>query len=161
MKLSILFARTLIAVAFIAASTNVAMAQFGSGSNALLGTWKVTLTPDTGAPPFDELMTFTDGGGIVESNNFPFFEVGLSAGPGQGSWSYAGRQRFPFTFVKFLYLPTGQGVGMLKVAGTITYSPTDDTWSGPATVSICDNQISNCVTQGVTDGRARRLVAAP
>ena len=37
----------------------------GNGANALLGTWKVRLTPI--APPqpeFDELMTFSPGGGI-------------------------------------------------------------------------------------------------
>lgn len=132
----------------------------GAGSNALVGSWKVRLTPiDPPQPQFDELMTFTQGGGIVESNNFPFFQMGLTAGPGQGTWNYRGKQTFQFTFIKFLYTPAGPAVGTLKVAGTITYSSGNDTWSGPATVSICNNQAEECDSIGTTNGEATRIVA--
>jgi hypothetical protein len=149
----------LIAVLLLTLQIAVHAQNQGSGSNALLGSWKVRLTPGLGQPQFDELMTFSDGGGIVESNNYPFFQLGLTAGPGQGTWSYAGRQRFPFTFIKFLFTPQGQAAGTLKVTGTITYSPSDDTWSGPATVAICDNQANNCNTIDATNGHATRIVA--
>ncbi len=132
----------------------------GAGSNALVGSWKVRLIPtNPPQPQFDELMTFSPGGGIVESNNYPFFQLGLTAGPGQGTWSHAGNRSFPFTFIKFLYAPTGQSAGTLKVVGVITYSPSTDTWSGPANVSICDNQAENCFLIGVTEGQATRILA--
>lgn len=131
----------------------------GAGANALVGSWQVRLTPPAPQPQFDEMMTFTPGGGIVESNNFPFFTMGLTAGPGQGTWSYEGKQNFPFTFIKFLYTTTGQAAGTLKVVGTITYSPANDTWSGPATVSLCDDQANNCVSIGTTEGQATRIIA--
>ncbi len=132
--------------------------QPGAGTNALVGSWKVRLTPPEPQPQFDEMMTFTPGGGIVESNNFPFFMMGLTAGPGHGTWVYEGRQNYSFTFIKFLYTQTGQAAGTLKVSGTITYSPGTDTWSGPATVSICD-PADNCNPIGTTTGQAARIAA--
>jgi hypothetical protein len=138
---------------------NHSFASQGAGAKALEGSWKVRLTPSAPQAQFDELMTFSAGGGIVESNNYPFFQLGLTAGIGQGTWSYAGRQSFPFTFIKFLYTPTGQAAGTLKVTGVIIYSPSDDTWSGPATVAICDTTANNCNTIDVTNGQATRIVA--
>jgi len=133
----------------------------GAGAQALVGSWKVRITPV--APPqpqFDELMTFSPGGGIVESNNYPFFQLGLGTpGPGQGSWSYEGNQEFAFTFIKLLYASGGQAAGTLKVIGTINYASENDTWSSPATVSICDNQAENCAVIGTTQGQATRIVA--
>lgn len=120
---------------------NHSFASQGKGANALEGSGIVRLTPTSNPQAqFDEFMTFSAGGGIVESNNFEFFRLGLSAGPGHGTWTSAGQKSFPFTFVKFLFTPFGHPAGTLKVTGTITYSPANDTWSGPATVAICDNQ---------------------
>jgi len=162
---------TLAAVALIAATITIGfftlggatgLASEGKGSRALEGSWKVRLTPTSNTPQFDEFMTFAAGGGIVESNNFPFHMLppsGLAAGPGHGTWRYAGAHQFPFTFIKFLFTPQGNAAGTLKVTGTITYSPADDTWSGPATVAICDNQANNCFTIDVTNGQATRIVA--
>lgn len=131
----------------------------GAGGNALVGSWKVRLNAVTGPPAqFDELITFSPGGGIVESNNFPFFQTGLTASTGHGTWRYTGKQSFSFTFEKFLYTTTGQSVGMLKVVGNITYTPGDDTWSGPATVSTC-NPADVCTLLGTTEGKATRIVA--
>ena len=130
-----------------------------AGENALVGSWKVRVNAVTGPPAhFDELITFSPGGGILESNNFPFFQSGLTASAGHGTWHYTGKQTFSFTFVKFLYTTTGQSAGTLKVVGTITYTPGDDTWSGPATVSMC-NPADVCNLLGTTDGKATRIVA--
>lgn len=131
----------------------------GKGTNALVGSWKVRLTPPAPQPQFDELITFTPGGGIVESNNFPFYTMGLTAGPGHGTWAYEGRQNYSFTFIKFLSTQTGQAAGTLKVTGTITYSPSTTTWSGPAAVLICDDQANNCVPIGTTEGQGVRIAA--
>lgn len=134
----------------------------GSGTNALVGTWKVRLTPASqGTPQFDEMMTFSPGGGIVESNNFPFFTLGLATpGPGQGSWNYRGAQTFEFTFVKFLYAPNGDSAGTLKVVGTIDYSKDNDTWTSPAAVSVCNNQVEGCFQIDTTNGTATRISAS-
>ncbi len=128
-------------------------------NNALEGSWKVRLTPGSMQPQFDEIMTFSAGGGIVESNNYPFFQLGLTAGAGHGTWSQTGWRRFSFTFIKFLFTPDGAAAGTLKVIGTITYSRSNDTWSGPGTVSICDSMANNCNTIDVTNGQATRIIA--
>ena len=134
-------------------------ASQGKGARSLEGSWIVRLTPTSSTPPFDEFMTFAAGGGIVESNNFPFHLMGLSAGPGHGTWSYAGDHTFQFAFLKFLFLPNGQASGTLKASGTISYSVVSDTWSGPATVAICDNQGGNCNTIDITNGAATRIAS--
>ena len=135
----------------------VETAAQGKGARSIEGSWLVRLTPASPTPPFDELITFGAGGGITESNNFPFFTLGLSAGPGHGNWRYEGGQVFRFTFLKLLYLPTGQAAGTLKASGAVTYSSAFDTWSGPANVSICDNQGNNCDQIDVTMGEATRI----
>ena len=134
-------------------------ASEGNGSRALEGTWRVRLTPRSGTPQFDEFMTFTSGGGIVESNNFPFFTLGLTAGPGHGTWEHAGGHTYRFAFSKFLFTPSGQPVGTLKAAGVLTYSPESRTWGGPADVSICDNFGQNCNQIDTTDGAAVHMPA--
>ena len=139
--------------------SNFTSASEGNGSRALEGTWRVRLTPRSGTPQFDDFMTFTSGGGIVESNNFPFFQMGLTAGPGQGTWEHAGGHTYRFAFSKFLFALSGQPAGTLKAAGVLTYSPENRTWSGPANVSICDNLGQNCFQIDTTDGAAIRMPA--
>lgn len=104
-------------------------------------------------------MTFGDGGGIVESNNFPFFQINLAAGPGHGTWKYAGQNRFPFTFIKFLFTPQGAAAGTLKVTSVIQYSPATDTWASQATVVTCDTSVNNCQPLEITQAAATRIVA--
>lgn len=155
---------SLIALLTITAMTTVVFSGFtsaseGNGSRTLEGTWRVKLTPRSGTPQFDEFMTFTSGGGIVESNNFPFFQMGLTAGTGHGTWEHAGGHTYRFAFSKFLFTLSGQPVGTLKAAGVITYSTESRTWSGPADVSICDNFGQNCNQIDTTDGAATRMPA--
>ena len=96
---------TCVVAALLSALLIPVKAQIQDGGNntpradALLGSWRVRIIPQK-LPPLDELMTFSTGGGIVESNIFPFFQLGLTAGPGHGTWRYAGRNRFPFIFIK-------------------------------------------------------------
>ena len=152
---------TLVAAVVFAAGlfNNFTSASEGNGSRALEGTWRVRLTPRSGTPQFDEFMTFTSGGGIVESNNFTFSQLGLSAGPGHGTWEHAGAHTYRFAFSKFLFQLSGLPAGTLKAAGVLTYSPETRTWSGPANVSLCDNLGQNCFQIDTTDGSATRMPA--
>ena len=163
-KISMSVAAAAMFLTFALVSVETGFAQANAGKNALVGTWLVQLTPqsnDPTNPPSQELMTFSSGGTIVESNNFPFSVLGLSAGPGHGTWSFDGEQQYPFTFIKFLFSPAGTAAGTLRVSGTLTYSKSDDTWSGPAVISICDTLADNCIPTGITDGHATRVAAVP
>ena len=161
-NISMSIAATALFLTFAMVSVETGVAQANAGKNALVGTWLVQLVPrsnDPTNPPSQELMTFGSGGTIVESNNYPFSILGLSAGPGHGTWSFDGEQQYPFTFIKFLFTPTGAAAGTLRVSGTLTYSKSEDTWSGPAAVSICDTLADNCIPTGITDGYAIRVAA--
>lgn len=142
----------------IAEAQNRDGCHHSSREDALLGAWKIRITPTT-LPAFDEFMTFSDGGGIVESNNFPFFQINPAAGPGPGSWKYTGQNRFPFTFIKFLFTPQGAAAGTLKVTSVINYSPATDTWTSQATVVTCDTSVNNCQPLEITQAAATRIVA--
>jgi hypothetical protein len=124
---------------------------------AILGSWQVVVS--SGLPPFNELITFSSDGGIVEANNFPFYTLGLSAGPGHGTWDCGPHQQVVFTFYKLLFDPTGAAAGTLKVVGTINYSHHTDTWTSPADISICDNQGQNCFQIDHTESSASRIHA--
>ena len=161
---------SLVAVAMISATTpapaapvtaGIVTAPEGDGPHAIEGSWQVVVSP-TGLPQFNELITFTPdgGGGIIETNNFPFFTQNLTAGPGHGTWSSAPHHQFVFTFYKFLFdLSTGNAAGTLKVIGTINYSHHDDTWTSPADEFVCDNQGQNCFQIGHTESSATRIHA--
>ena len=123
---------------------------------ALEGSWSVRITPNSPTPPFDEFMTFDAGGGIVESNNFPFFALGLAAGPGHGVYEYDEHGPFRFTFTKFLFTPQGQPAGTLRVTGTIAYSSSTDTWTSPGLVEIFD-PAGNIILTDTTNGSATRI----
>lgn len=147
-----------LAIALSAVLFVVADAQKGNGlgANALDGSWNVAVTSaQPGPPPFAEMMTFTAGGGIIESNNlFP----PAAASPGHGSWRYEGDQNFSFTFIKFLFDPaTGQFTGTLKVTGTITATG-KNSWEGPATVETFDPN-GVLIISGTAFGEATRIAA--
>lgn len=146
-------AAVLVAVFLIAVN-----AQNGqSGGNALQGSWKVRLTSaQPGPPPFDGMMTFGAGGGLIESNNlFP----AAGASPGHGAWQHNGGREFAFTYIKFLFNPqTHQYTGTIKISGTI-YDVRHNTWQGTAYVEISD-PAGNVVQTGYTTGTATRINAA-
>jgi hypothetical protein len=141
---------------FFGANLFAANAQNSRGSKTLLGSWTVRVTPDQpGPPPFDEMMTFAEGGGVVESNNlFP----AAGASPGHGSWDFEGRKTFTFTFIKFLFDPnTNQPTGKIKVKGTI-FNLSHNSWEGMASVEIFD-PAGNVVLTGSTTAQSTRIIA--
>lgn len=153
------------ALVLVAALLGVAVsnskAAKGVGSKGLEGSWEIRLTSVSNSlPPFDEFITFTSGGGMVETNNaFP----PAAASAGHGSWEHVGEQTFKFTFYKFLFFgPEGQFTGRLRVRGTIVLN-SPNSWTGlPATVDILDpagNVIPN--TTDLVSGEATRIAVLP
>lgn len=136
-----------------------AKASQGVGSRALEGSWEVRVTSVSNSiPPFDEFITFTSGGGMVETNNaFP----PAAASPGHGYWEYAGHQTFNFTFYKLLFLgPQGQFTGRLRVRGSIVLQGRD-AWTGlPATVDFLD-PAGNVTLSDTTTAEATRIAVEP
>lgn len=149
---------TCLVLALTAVFFTSASAQNGIGSTALTGSWKVRITSTTpGPPPFDEMITFCEGGGLIETNNlFPNAFFNQNASPGHGAWRYEGKQRYSFSFTKFLFdLQTNQPIGSLTTKGTITLR-TPTMWEGPAFVTIRDVN-GNVLRRGWTHGTATRI----
>ena len=100
---------------------------------ALVGTWLARVSPDPappGAPPspppFDELLTFTADGTVLETDaGLPPF----AASPGHGAWGFVSRGVFHATYLKFLFDQQGQPAGALRVKMRITLSEAGDAWN--------------------------------
>ncbi|HEY7783439.1 MAG TPA: hypothetical protein VIB00_01860 [Pyrinomonadaceae bacterium] len=95
----------------------------GSTASSLEGSWEITVMPDGGSPIID-LATFTDGGGIINTDPDPNLSTG------HGTWSKTEGHKFVVTFVHFL---TNQGtsLGTVKVRAEIRLDRQTDTFSGP------------------------------
>jgi hypothetical protein len=123
-------------VALCVATT--AQAQNGNSiKRAIEGSWKakVTVAPGPGAPPpVDALVTYSAGGGLVESDNlFPPSVVTA----GHGSWEYAGRS-FNNTFVKLMFNAQGQPTGTIKVREKITLGINRNEYTGAGVAELFD-----------------------
>jgi hypothetical protein len=93
----------------------------------ILGTWSVQVKPK-GAPSFAGLVTFTQGGGLIETESD-------QPGTGQGSWHRIAGRRFAFAFESFIFSPTGPA-GHVVVRGRITLR--HGTLSGPFKFDVFD-----------------------
>ena len=160
-KFAIALTALVLVAVLLGAAVNQSQAAKGVGSKGLEGSWDIRLTSASNAiPPFDEYITFTSGGGMVETNNaFP----PAAASPGHGSWEYAGDQTFRFTFYKLLFFgPQGQFTGRLRVRGTIVMNG-PDAWTGlPATVEVLD-PAGNVIpgTADLVSAEATRIAVLP
>lgn len=120
---------------------------------ALLGTWRVTVTPGPGGPPPSQsLHTYFSGGGLIQSN---LTEGGI---PGQGTWIRTGHNRFTFTLEKFFPVnpATGQqGVFLFRVKETIRVR--GNSYTGTAQAQICNATGGNCISLGCATTEAQRI----
>ncbi len=66
-----------------------------SSNAAILGTWRVNVTP-TGLPPFQALITYARGGGLLESNTFL---PPAAATTGHGTWVKTGGHEYVATML--------------------------------------------------------------
>jgi hypothetical protein len=98
------------------------------GSQQILGTWSVTVTPD-GQPSFQALVTLEAGGGVTETESD-------QPGTGLGAWEQVGRNTYRFAFETFLFTATGAPGGHVIVRGLTSLK--DGTLSGPFKFDVYD-----------------------
>jgi hypothetical protein len=115
----------------------------------IVGTWSAQVTPD-GAPPLQALLTFTRGGGVIETESD-------APGTGQGSWKRIAPDRFAFAFQTFIFSPTGEPGGHVVVRSVVTL--TNATLSGPFKFDVFD-PAGNKVQSGSGTATATRFVIA-
>ena len=131
MRLRVFIVAALVALAVPAATTARPFKDQhrGHGHGAgILGTWSVQVTP-AGEPSFPALITFTRGGGVIETESD-------NPGTGQGSWTRVGHGRFAFAFQTFIFSSTGDPAGHVLVRAVVTLS--HGTLSGPFEFDVSD-----------------------
>jgi len=130
-----------------------------SSNAAILGTWRVNVTP-TGLPPFQALITYARGGGLLESNTFL---PPAAATTGHGTWVKTGGHEYVATFEKFLadnpVTPALGDPGIFRVKETILVN--GDTYTGAASAEFCDLSGIQCVPAGCGTSIGTRLAAEP
>jgi hypothetical protein len=115
-------------------------------SARIVGTWSVRVTPNC-APPFAALLTFTPGGGVVETESD-------QPNTGLGAWKPISRKRFAIAFQTFVFTPTGPG-GYVVVRSVATL--TKNTLSGPFKFDVFDTT-GKVVQSGSGTATATRFV---
>src|SRR5262245_36911603 len=101
-------ALAIVAIATLIALTGKLSSATPGGSSApdLEGSWKITVMP-TGADPIVDFVTFTKGGGLINTDPDPNLSTGI------GTWVRTGGHQFAVTFVHFLS-DGGAPLGTLK-----------------------------------------------
>jgi hypothetical protein len=117
MRVRILLLAALLALALAvpaATSAKQGRSENHGRSARILGTWNVEVTVN-GQPTFPALLTFSAGGGVVETESD-------APGTGQGSWEKIGHRQYRFAFQTFIFTDTGQPGGHVIVRSRATVS---------------------------------------
>lgn len=134
-------------------------------SHDLSGSWLVTTTPLGGPPPFQGLITFDAGGGLVASAQG---DILLNAPPGvppiatagHGAWARTGQREFLFTFRQLYYDADGGFQGGAKIRMAVNLNRAGNEWSGQLTVDYLDSD-GNVVFSGAGTAQAIRIMVEP
>ena len=134
------------------------------------GTWQVQVTQvdcQSGTPlgpPFTSLLTFAQGGTMIEDTENPFFGHGQRGG-GQGMWSSNGQSMYAAKSVALIKYATppnqkkhnpGFKAGQQTISQNITFNDQSGQWSSTATVTFADTK-GNVYRQGCAIASATRF----
>jgi hypothetical protein len=119
-------------------------------SAPIVGTWNVQVTP-TGAPTFPALLTFTPGGGVIETESD-------QPGTALGAWKQKSPRLFAIAFETFIFTPSGPG-GHVVVRSVATLTK-KNTLSGPFKFDVFD-PTGKVVQSGSGTAAATRFVIPP
>jgi hypothetical protein len=108
--------------AVIQATSGNAFAQSNNKFN-LEGSWRITGTPAQGSPlpPFKGLVTFSTGGGVVETVLLPPVIT-----PAHGAWEKLGKRDYAFVVVHDLVDQSGNPTGTVKAKSLIKLTGPDE-----------------------------------
>jgi hypothetical protein len=129
-------AATFGALGALAAVQGPPMAR-ADGMTGIEGTWLSTVTTGgSGAPPpFQALVTFTPGGGLVETDQST---PPSQRSAGQGTWVRTDDDQISARFFAFLFDAAGHPQGTLTVRFTVRLSEDGETLAGAGTFQAVD-----------------------
>lgn len=131
-------------------------------SNNIAGSWSATVTP-TGGAPFQALLTFDQGGGVIGSAQG---DILLNPPPGvapgatgvHGSWKRVGNRQYLFTVKQIFYSADGSYEGGNKVRNLVQLNQSGDVISGQYKFDYTDAN-GNVVFSGTGTIQATRIEA--
>ena len=151
MRFRILLLAALLALAVPAAtSARQSRSENHGRSGQILGTWNVQVTVN-GQPTFPALLTFSAGGGVVETES----DV---PGTSLGSWEKIGHHTYAVAFQSFTFTGTGQPSGHVIVRSQVTLN--NGALSGPFKFDVFD-PAGHVVQSGAGTATATRFQIPP
>ena len=162
---SILFAVALLGLMSghtIQATPAIPNALFASSTDAVVGSWQMTVSSVTFPTAFRALMTLSEGGGVVASAQG---DVLLNAPPGvppvataaHGAWKRTANYEYLITFRQIFYNSDGSYAGGAKVRNSANLNKTGDQITGELVVEYYDAD-DNVVFIGEGTFTASRIV---
>jgi hypothetical protein len=122
---------------------------------SLPGAWLVTSTPSDGTPRFQALFTFTESGGLIETDTASTFVP-----VGHGAWSETGDREFSTTFLQFVSNSKGALDNTVKVRETITVNEAGDSYTSRFQSLVMD-RTGKTVYSGTGTGTGTRIRVEP
>lgn len=151
MRVRILLLAALLALAVPAAtSARQSRSETHRRAGQILGTWNVQVAVN-GQPAFPALLTFSAGGGVVETES----DV---PGTAQGSWEKIAHHKYRLAFQSFTFNSTGEPSGHVIVRSQVTLSK--GTLSGPFKFDVFD-PAGHVVQSGAGTATATRFQIPP
>jgi hypothetical protein len=103
-------------------------------TGTLVGTWRVTVSPD-GIPPFRAYNVFTaDGNSLEFDNSNPPGQQSIAVGP----WTKTGVNTYAFLEINQLYDAQGTYQGEFRVTSTITLETGGNLFTGTFKFTVSD-----------------------
>lgn len=132
-------------------------------SQAIAGSWYITVTSETFPVPFRGMVTFCEGGGVVASAQG---DILLQAPPGvppvataaHGAWLRTSNREFLFTFRQIFYNADGAYAGGAKIRNAAMLDALGNNMSGQLIVQYYDAS-DQVVFTGMGSFTASRIVA--
>ena len=134
-----------------------------TSSQAIVGSWYMTVTSDTFPVPFKAMVSFSEGGAVVGSAQG---DVLIQPPPGvppvataaHGAWLRTSNREFLFTFRQIFYNGDGSYAGGAKIRNAATLDASSNGMTGQLIVDFYDpNDV--LVFTGTGSFTATRIVA--
>lgn len=138
-------------------SSRLTLSQSSTG---LEGSWIVDVSLNGAPQPFKSLITFTRGGGLVETDAAAFSPPIASASPAHGTWMRDREREFAFTFLKLLFDAQGNFIGTMKLHSAVKLERGSNQYTDKFKIEISDPNGSILFSSDGT-GRGMRINAEP
>jgi hypothetical protein len=127
------------------------------------GSWKVTVTPGPSPvplpPSIESIATYTEGGGLIETDNLAV--PGSFATTGQGAWEATASREFNITFTKYQFTTQGLFQGSVRITESIIRDSSDNEYTGEGRIEVINPAGTTILVIPATSRATRISAEAP